>query len=145
MERFCRRYPFESFTRAAAATSVTALMKPAGAGTSEAAPGSGKANPIAAPAMADADFGASLADQLLPHPAFFGGACPLSAADRERLASTVVVRANGAKVLEAKSHPFACSAGEIYVGSNPVGGSTCSARFTGSILSSERIGILYLR
>ena len=69
----------------------------------------------------------------------------LSAADRERLASTVVVRANGAKVLEAKSHPFACSAGEIYVGSNPVGGSTCSARFTGSILSSERIGILYLR
>jgi hypothetical protein len=69
----------------------------------------------------------------------------LSAARRERLGSTVVVHANGAKVLEAKSSPYACEPGEIYIASNPVGGSTCSARFTGAILSSERIGVLYLR
>jgi hypothetical protein len=69
----------------------------------------------------------------------------LSAADRERLSSTVVVHANGARVFEAKSKPYACAPGEIYIGSNPAGGSTCSATFTGKIISSERIGVLYLR
>ena len=69
----------------------------------------------------------------------------LSAPDRERLSSTVIVHANGARVLEAKSRPFACAPGEIYVGSNPAGGSTCSAKFTGTLVSTERIGVLYLR
>lgn len=69
----------------------------------------------------------------------------LSAADRERLASTVVVHVNGARVLEAKSRPFACEAGEVHIGFNPVGGSTCSPKFTGKIISSERVGVLYLR
>jgi hypothetical protein len=57
----------------------------------------------------------------------------------------VVVHANGAKVLEARASPYACGPGEIYVGSNPLGGSTCGPKFTGTIVSSQRIGVLYLR
>jgi hypothetical protein len=69
----------------------------------------------------------------------------LSAAKRDWLASTVVVHANGAKVLEATASPYACGPGEVYVGSNPLGGSTCGPKFTGTILSSQRVGVLYLR
>jgi len=69
----------------------------------------------------------------------------LGAADRERLRSTVVVHADGARVLEAKSRPYLCETSEIYSGSNPVGGSTCGPRFTGTIVSFETIGVLYLR
>ena len=69
----------------------------------------------------------------------------LSAADRARIESTVVVHANGAKVLDAKAIPYACDPSEIYVAANPLGGSTCNREFTGTVISSVRIGALYLR
>ena len=69
----------------------------------------------------------------------------LSAATRERLASTVVVHANGARVLEARASPYACGPGEIHIGANPLGGSTCGPKFGGAIVSTQRIGVLYLR
>ncbi len=69
----------------------------------------------------------------------------LSASDQERLASNVVVHLNGIRVLDKPAKPYPCDSNETYVGSNPVGGSTCSAKFTGIIVSSERIGAVYLR
>ena len=69
----------------------------------------------------------------------------LSAADRERLSSRVVVHVNGARVLDAPCSPFPCGPDELYIGANPAGGSTCSKSFTGKIVSAERIGVLYLR
>jgi hypothetical protein len=73
------------------------------------------------------------------------GWAALGEADRERLGHTVVVHANGARVLEAGANPYPCSPSEIYFGANPLGGSTCSARFTGTIVSTQKVGIAYLR
>jgi hypothetical protein len=69
----------------------------------------------------------------------------LSGQEKERLESNVVVHVDGIKVLDKPAKPYLCEPNEIYVGSNPIGGSTCSARFTGIIVSSERIGAVYLR
>jgi hypothetical protein len=69
----------------------------------------------------------------------------LSAEERVRLRSRLVVHLNGKKVLDAPLRAYPCKPEEVYVGRNPVGGSTCAASFTGTIISSERIGAVYQR
>ena len=69
----------------------------------------------------------------------------LSAEQRDRLLSRVIVHVNGTRVLDAAVRTYASLVDEVFVASNPAGGSTCSDRFTGTIISSERIGAVYQR
>jgi hypothetical protein len=69
----------------------------------------------------------------------------VSPEERNRLRSCIVVHLNGVKVLDAPIKAYSCTQEEVFVGINPVGGSSCTAKFTGTIISSERIGAVYQR
>jgi hypothetical protein len=69
----------------------------------------------------------------------------VSPEERKRLKSSVVVHFNGPKVLDAPITAYSCTPEEVFVGVNPVGGSSCAAKFNGTIISSARIGAVYQR
>jgi len=56
-----------------------------------------------------------------------------------RLRSTVRVRVDGRVVLDAPAQFHPARADEVFVGLNPLGGSTCGERFTGEIIRVQRV------
>ena len=56
-----------------------------------------------------------------------------------RLKREVRVKIDGRIVLEAEQLAYETSPYDVYVGANPIGGSTCSYAFTGEILESGRL------
>jgi hypothetical protein len=69
----------------------------------------------------------------------------LDPATLKRLRSTVQVRLNGRVVFQQPAAAFPAADDEIYVGRNPIGGSTCGPRFSGRILQDVRIGAARLQ
>ncbi|MBL9199528.1 MAG: hypothetical protein JNL39_03435, partial [Opitutaceae bacterium] len=49
------------------------------------------------------------------------------------------VKVNGAVVWEERSDYHVAEHAEVYVGRNPIGGTSCGLRFSGEILSAERV------
>ena len=66
------------------------------------------------------------------------GATP--AAERVRLRRLVRVTLDGALALETTSDPYPAAPGQVYVGANPIGGSTCQPTFSGGLFVAERSG-----
>ena len=62
-----------------------------------------------------------------------------------RLKRTVQVRVDGSVVLQTAAEGYPAGAGEIYVGRNPVGASSCSETFTGEMLRTEFLGAVELK
>ncbi|MDD2762716.1 MAG: hypothetical protein PHE83_01945 [Opitutaceae bacterium] len=63
----------------------------------------------------------------------------------ERLRSTLQVRVDGRVVLQQAVKAYPAGADQVYIGKNPIGGSTCGAEFTGRIVRVEHIGAAYLK
>jgi len=63
----------------------------------------------------------------------------LPAATQAQARSRVRVRVNGRVVLDAPAHPHPSTPAEVFVGMNPLGGSTCGGRFTGEIVRIQRV------
>lgn len=63
----------------------------------------------------------------------------LSPETRRQAVEKVSIKLNGRVVLEHRSSTHPAKAGEVTIGGNPVGGSTCEQIFTGQVLLSERI------
>jgi hypothetical protein len=49
------------------------------------------------------------------------------------------VRVNGSILIDQKADFYPAKPDEIYIGSNPLGGSTCGGKFTGTFMSTERM------
>ena len=67
------------------------------------------------------------------------GAATLPEASRAKLAGTVRIRVNGRVVHEQPVRPYPASPAEVWVGENPIGGSTCGERFTGKLVRRQRV------
>ena len=63
----------------------------------------------------------------------------------QRLRSTVQVRLDGRVVFQEAVAAYPAADDEIYVGRNPIGGSTCGPKFSGRILRDVRIGAARLK
>jgi hypothetical protein len=61
--------------------------------------------------------------------------------DRQKLLQSTWVEVNGKRVLENTTSSYPCTPEQIYVGRNPIGGSTCSAAYTGTVHRVERLGL----
>ena len=60
--------------------------------------------------------------------------------ERRRMAGTIQVRLNGKTVLDAPYSAYPAQPGQIAVGRNPLGGSSCGPTFGGEILETRRLG-----
>ncbi len=65
---------------------------------------------------------------------------PAPAAQRQAARQTLTIMINDRVVLSCPLIPYDAAAGEIYVGRNPIGGSSCDPVFTGAILTQIQTG-----
>lgn len=64
------------------------------------------------------------------------------AADQADAAGTIRIRLNGRTVLEHRANAYPAAPGELLVGVNSVGASTCGPAFTGYFLRRQRTGLV---
>ena len=69
----------------------------------------------------------------------------LDANTRQRLRSTVQVRLNGRMVLQHAAAAYPAADDQVYLGRNPIGGSTCGLEFSGRILQIKHVGAARLK
>jgi hypothetical protein len=68
----------------------------------------------------------------------WGGVPP---AARQRMAGTIQVQFNGKTVIAAPFAAYPAQPGQIAIGRNPIGGSSCGPKFGGEILEARRLGL----